>query len=286
VSAVTARGGDSSLGARGSRPVWMLVLTQELRELWVGGRALNLLVLFSVLMSGTAFLLATNSELSLATPRLAMVVVLQSAITFGLFIGLIVAAESVSGERERATLEPLLLTPADRRQILLGKYLAALSPWPAAMVLAIPYIVVLAQGDVALDIALVWGAVLGTLLVASFTGIGLLASIWSGSSRSSLFVALLVYLLALLPAQLPGEFLASPAGAAVQALVPLESVRQFLNQYLVDGVALDDARLLLVAPTVALAAILVVVFGVAAPRLGLDGASPSVGRWASGGTNE
>jgi len=278
--------GNSSLGARSSRPVWTLVLTQELRELWVGGRALNLLVLFSVLMSGTAFLLATNTELSLATPRLAMVTMLQSAITFGLFIGLIVAAESVSGERERATLEPLLLTPADRRQVVLGKYLAALSPWPAAMALAIPYIVVLAQGDVALDIALVWGAALGTLLVASFVGIGLLASIWSGSSRSSLFVALLIYLLALLPAQLPGEFVASPAGAAVQALVPLESVRQFLNQYLVDGVALDDARLLLIAPTVALVAILVMVFGVAAPRLGLDGASLPVGPWASGEASE
>lgn len=274
-------GGSPSLGARSSRPVWTLVLTQELRELWVGGRALNLLILFSVLMSGTAFLLATNSELSLATPRLAMVTMLQSAITFGLFIGLIVAAESVSGERERATLEPLLLTPADRRQVVLGKYVAALSPWPVAMLLAIPYIVVLAQGDVALDIALMWGAVLGTLLVASFTGIGLLASIWSGSSRSSLFVALLVYLLALLPAQLPGEFLASPAGAVVQALIPLESVRQFLNQYLVDGFALDDARLLLIAPTVALVAILAVLFGFAAPRLGLDGASPSIVPWAS-----
>jgi ABC-2 type transport system permease protein len=286
VTAHTAPGGRSSVGARRSRPVWTLVLTQELRELWVGGRALNLLVLFTVLMSGTAFLLATNTELSLATPRLAMVTMLQSAITFGLFIGLIVAAESVSGERERATLEPLLLTPADRRQVVLGKYVAALSPWPAALVLAIPYIVVLAQGDVALDIALVWGAVLGTLMVASFAGIGLLASIWSGSSRSSLFIALLIYLLALLPAQLPGEFVASPAGAAVQALVPLESVRQFLNQYLLDGVALDDARLLLIAPTVALVAILVVLFGVAAPRLGLDGASWPVGRWASGKASE
>ena len=218
--------------------------------------------------------------MSLATPRLAMVTMLQSAITFGLFIGLIVAAESVSGERERATLEPLLLTPADRRQVVLGKYVAALSPWPVAMLLAIPYIVVLAQGDVALDIALMWGAVLGTLLVASFTGIGLLASIWSGSSRSSLFVALLVYLLALLPAHCRASS-ASPAGAVVQALIPLESVRQFLNQYLVDGFALDDARLLLIAPTVALVAILAVLFGFAAPRLGLDGASPSIVPWAS-----
>jgi len=266
-------------GIRGaSRPIWWLVFVQELKELWVGGRALNLLILFTALMSATSFLLATNSELSLTPPRLMMVVTLQSTMSFALFLGLIVGAESVSGERERATLEALLLTPAGRRAVVLGKYLAALSPWPVAMALAVPYVVLLAQGDVALGIALVWGAALGTILTIFFTGIGVLASMWSGSTRTSLFVGLLVYLLALLPAQLPGEFQATTAGAVLQALDPLESARQFLNQYLVDGVALDDARLLLVAPILALVAVLIAILGFAAPRLGLDGATISLPR--------
>jgi len=281
MSALSTPGGTVPATAGRGRPVWRLVLGQELKELWIGGRALNLLILFAVLMSATSFLLATNNELSLTPPRLMMVVALQSTMSFGLFIGLIVGAESVSGERERATLEPLLLTPAGRRHVILGKYLAAVSPWPVAMVLAVPYIAVLAQGDVALGIALAWGAVLGTILTFFFTGIGLLASVWSGSTRSSLFVSLLIYLLALLPAQLPGEFQATAAGAIVQALDPLESVRQFLNQYLVGGLALDDARSLLVAPVVALILAIVVVLGVAAPRLALDGGVRSLGPKAS-----
>jgi len=140
-----------------------------------------------------------------------------------------------------------------------------------ALAVAVPYVVVLAQGDVALDIALIWGAVLGTLLVVTFTGIGMIASIASGSSRTSLFVGLLIYLLTLLPGQLPGEFAATAAGALIRAVDPLESVRQFLNAYLVDGYALDEARVLLIAPAVACVAVLVAVVGVAAPRLRLAG---------------
>ena len=52
----------------GKASVWQLVLKSELTELWLGGRVLNLLILFSILISITAYLLATNNELSL-TPR-------------------------------------------------------------------------------------------------------------------------------------------------------------------------------------------------------------------------
>jgi len=68
---------------RTDRPVWWLVFRQELDDLWVGGKALNLLILFGVLMSITAFLLATNNELSLTPPRMMIVITIQSAITFG-----------------------------------------------------------------------------------------------------------------------------------------------------------------------------------------------------------
>ena len=208
---------------RPSRSVWWLVLRGEIEELWIAGKALNLLILFACLMSLTAFLLATNSELSLTPPRLMIVTTLQAAITFGLFIGLVLASESVSGERERATLKkPLLLAPAGRRQIVAGKYLAALSPWPIAFLICIPYVVVLSQGDIALWPAVVWGALVGSIVIVAFTGIGILVSMLSNSSRTSLFVSLIVYLIALMPSQLPGEFQATPLGAFMRVINPLE----------------------------------------------------------------
>lgn len=248
-------------------PVWWLVLKHELREMWAGGRVLNYLVVFGVLMSLTAFLLATNNELNLLPLRQTVVVALTSAITFGLFIGLVMGAESISGERERATLEPLLLTPSGHRQIVLGKFLAAMSPWPAALLVSVPYLVALAQGDPVLGSGLAWGALTGSVLAVIFVGFGVLVSIWSDSSRVSLFICLLTYAASLVPAQLPTEFLNSPAGVLISAFDPVQASSVLLTKTLTEGRALGEVWFYLAAPTVVMLVILAVLFVYAAPRM-------------------
>jgi ABC-2 type transport system permease protein len=59
---------------------------------------------------------------------------------------LVVSADAVSGERERGTLESLLLTPVSRRAIVVGKLVAALSLWLGAIVVSVPYVWVLGRG--------------------------------------------------------------------------------------------------------------------------------------------
>lgn len=51
-----------------------------------------------------------------------------------LIVSTVIAADSFAGERERRTLEAVLHTPADDRELLLGKFLAA---WLPALVVAI-----------------------------------------------------------------------------------------------------------------------------------------------------
>jgi len=195
---------ESRIATPGSgSPVWWIVFRRELAELWIGGRALQLIILFSIFLGIMSFVLASNSELSLIPPKEMVYLTLGAAINVGLFIALIIGADSISGERERATLEALLLTPASRRQIVVGKFLAAVSPWPAAFAISCPYLAVLSQGDEVLGQALLWGAVLGTLLAPAFTGFGMLVSIWSNSNKTSLFASLTLYVLFLLPTQFP-----------------------------------------------------------------------------------
>lgn len=248
---------------------WWLVFKQDFVEMWAGGRVLRFLTLYTVLMSVTAYLLATNNELKLVTLRASVVVAVTSTITFGLFIGLVIGAESISGERERATLEPLLLTPTGHRQVVLGKFVAALSPWPAAFLLSVPYVVTLSHGDPVVWSALLWSAVLGTLLAIAFVAFGMLVSIWSDSSRVSLFVCLLVYAGMLIPAQLPTEFLSSPGGVLVSALDPVESASLLLTKVVDEGKSLGEAWVYLVAPTVMTVLITGVLFLYFAPRVRL-----------------
>lgn len=108
-------------------PAWWIVLTRELRDLWVGGKALVMILIYSVLLGGYSYLLASNAEVALLPLREMIQEMLRHSIAVGVFICLIIAADSISGDRERATLETLLLTPASRRQIVLGKFLAAFS---------------------------------------------------------------------------------------------------------------------------------------------------------------
>ena len=110
--------------ARAASPSWWIVFLREVHELWVGGRALTLLLAFSIILGIETYVFASNSELSLMPPQEMVYETLKTAITVSLFICMIIGADSISGERERATLEALLLTPAGRRQIVIGKFLA------------------------------------------------------------------------------------------------------------------------------------------------------------------
>jgi len=253
-----------------SWPVWRLVLRQELVELWAGGKALGGLVLFAVLMSITAYLLATNYEISLAPLKQTVVVALTAAVTFGLFFGLVVAAESISGERERATLEPLLLTPTSHRQIVLGKLLNALSPWPAAFAVSVPYIVTLARGESVVWPALFWGALIGTVLAVGFAAFGMLVSIWSDSSRMSLFVCLLVYAVSLVPSQLPTEFQVSRLGTLIAAVDPVEAAAQVVDRAVQYSEPFSQVWPFVLAPVVFTALVVWVLFALGAPRLALQ----------------
>ena len=126
---------------------WWLVCKKELREIWIGGRALNLIIAFTVLLSVYSFMTIKGSVDNFVPPKEMVYEALKLVIVVGVFMGLIIGADSLSGERERATLEALLLTPASRRQIVFGKFVAAMSPWPVSLVIGIPYMRVMAHGD-------------------------------------------------------------------------------------------------------------------------------------------
>ncbi|HET7397706.1 MAG TPA: ABC transporter permease subunit [Intrasporangium sp.] len=251
-------------------PVWWLVFRREFIDLWTGGRVLLLLILFSVVMSVTSALRQIESELSLIPPVEMAFLTILSGISFGLFVGMVIGADSISGERERATLEPLLLTPARPRQIVFGKFLAAMSPWPVTFLLTVPYVVVLARGDDSLQQGLLLGALLGGLLAMAFTGFGMLVSIWAKSNRASLFASLVVYLVFLIPTQWPGSAQKGDLGYLIQQFNPLQASSEFLEKVLVNNRTVAEKMPYLMAAIFSAVGILAVVFLYAAPRLRLD----------------
>src|SRR5437899_4775458 len=151
---------------------WTVVARQELRDLWLGGRGLLLTLAFSGLLSVLSYLVATNKALNFLEQREAVNLTLQVAIAVGALLALVAAADAVSGERERRTLETLLLTPVPRLELLFGKLVAAFSLWLAAFAMTIPYVWFLGRGVGIVGDALAVGAVVGTLLAVFLVSLG------------------------------------------------------------------------------------------------------------------
>ncbi len=263
-------------------PTWWVVFLNEAHGLWVGGKAPILILLFSIVLGFQSFVTAYNVELSLRPPKEMVYETLKTAISVGLFIGMIIGADMLSGDRERGTLESLLLTPTRRRQMVVGKFLAALTPWPAALVLSIPYMAVLAQGDEVLAPAVLWGALLGTILTIAYTGTGMFVSFWANSNRTSYLVSLGIFVLILVPAQLPGRAQTGAAGQFLQQLNPLAAQNHFLSKILVNNRTFEEFGSWLWSPIVFAVLMLILLLVYAAPGLRIEGGKARLFPWKSG----
>ncbi len=205
---------------------WLVVAGQECRDLWVSGRGPLLLFVFSALLSGVTYLTATNQALNFLEKREAVNLIVTFAVAVGVLVTLVVSADGISGERERGTLESLLVTPVSRRAILAGKLAAAMSLWFAAFVVSIPYIWVLGRGVGTVVQALVLGFLIGTLVAVGLASIGLLISAITNSNKTSLAGSLFLLLALFAPTQLPSGL---PQGWFFDVLLRLNPVTSALH---------------------------------------------------------
>ena len=252
-------------------PVWWLTFTRELAELWIGGKALYLMLAYSLFLGFQSYSQVRTSETSFIPPKEMVFAALQGLIYVTGLIGLIIGADSISGERERGTLEALLLTPASRRQIILGKFLAGLSPWPLALLIAVPFFLMLAQGDPIFGKALYWGSIIGSLLAIGFTGLGMLVSFWCNNNRVSFFVSLGIYLVLLLPSTWPGRAQLGYVAKLVQRFNPIEGpINFFLPKILVNNRQFSEVAHWMWTPEVFAGVTVLLLFFYVAAQLRID----------------
>ncbi len=242
-----------------------VVCEWELRDLWLGGRGLLLCLAFSLLVSVLAYLVATNQALNFLEQREAVNLTLQVAIAVGALLALVAAADTVSGERERSTLETLLLSPVPRLELILGKLAAAFSLWLAAFAITIPYIWFLGRGVGVVGVALAVGALVGTLLAVFLVALGGLVSIFASSNRVSLSLSLFLLLALFAPTQFPTGAQQGWFGDFLIRANPLTAGEHYVGKIVVDGHPWSEDVSWLVSP-VAAAILFSVLVGVAGAR--------------------
>ena len=230
-----ALGVRQELRAGNGQPGWFVVAEQECRDLWTSGRGLILLFLFSVLLSAVTYLTSTNQALNFLEQRESVNLVLQFAVAVGVLATLVVSADGISGERERGTMETLLVTPVARRSIIIGKLIAAMTLWFATFLISIPYVWVLGREVGILGSALALGFCVGTLLAVALGSIGLLISAACNSNKTSIAASILLLLILFAPTQLPSGL---PQGWFFEVLLranPVASGLAYISALLVEG---------------------------------------------------
>lgn len=247
---------------------WLVVAERELRDTWLTGRALPLMLAYALLLSVTTYLVAINQELNFLEQRESAGLTLQVAVAVGGLLALLGAADALSGERERGTLESLLLTPAPRRALVIGKGVAALSLWIGAYVVSLPYVWYLGRDVGVVGVSATAGLVVGTLLALFLVGFGLLVSTYSTSNKLSLSVCLFALLALYAPSQMPSAAQQGWAGDLLLHVDPFTSGLRFLDRLVINGHSWADEIGWLVGPMVA-AALAVTAALAVAPRLSL-----------------
>jgi sodium transport system permease protein len=213
----------------------------------------------------------TIERIDTATPesRAALLLnVLPYFIIFALFVGgMALAVDSTAGERERGSLEPLLINPAPRAGMLIGKLLSTLVPTAASVIISLigfAAVINLAPigANLGVRLSMGWQALVGIFLIT--LPIALLAAalqmIIATSSKTVKEAQSYLGFLPLIPA-LPGLFLAFvPLRPALwNMLIPTFGQQLQINQ-LMRGEAINPLFALLSAGvTIALAGVLIVV---------------------------
>lgn len=232
-------------------PNWRVVFRRELAELWSGTKGLGVLFGFTVLLSLLAYLASADAGINLLDARESVGVVVQMSIGLGSLAALVVSADAISGERERGTLEALLVTPVSRSQLVVGKLLAATTMWVASLLVALPFVAVMADGPGVARDAVVVLLLAGALVAAALTALGLAISSIAMSNRVSLAASVALLLLLAAPSQLPAITTKNTLGSVLIEANPVSAGLQLAKNVLVNQQPWSDQTSLLISPIVA-----------------------------------
>ncbi len=248
----------------------LLVAKKEVRESLFGVRGSMWAVVSALVLSLMSYLLLTDKELSLLDQSEMLYIVTSLSVGLGMLVTGILAGDSVAGERERSTLESILLSPIRLGSLLAGKVGAVIAGWLLIFAVSAPYILVVGAGSTVAFPALVYTFVLGTLCVGGFAALVVGMSSLARSGRGVTLGALAIFLGMAAPTLLGTVLQKSWFGTIYNALSPFAQARLSL-----DLVIVDKETLLMQLPHMAalagFAALAVVFLAFAAKRISFEG---------------
>ncbi len=210
--------------------IWLKEIKAELYT-W---KSMIWLLLTSLMLSVTSYLLLTNKELSLLDQTELMWLLGKIIIGVALLVITIDASSSITSEFEKETIGSLFLTPLSIKDFIMGKLLALLSLWGVLYVVAIPYVYVASLGSKLFVPFLGYIALLGTLGVIGFASIIFAVSFLYRSSKNTLTTSLIFLLALSIPALFSTTLKNNTPAQILSHMNPVDAIFSSLDNVLVD----------------------------------------------------
>jgi ABC-type transport system involved in multi-copper enzyme maturation permease subunit len=224
----------------------MPLVKKELTEDLVATRGAIFLVIAAAVLSAFSVLLIGNRELSLLDNAQAVYMMSGIIIALASLVAVIRGSDGFAGERERDTLEPLMLTPVTGANLAQAKMIGILSSWIILFGISIPYLWAVGSTGQNLWSAIQYLFMTGTLMILIFGGGALALSSKTKSFKSALSIGLTILLLAGTPVVFGPSLRQSAPGRVMDLVNPFANALNTLDSVIIDSQGLGFQALHLV----------------------------------------
>lgn len=233
----------------------LAIARKESGDLLRSGRGLAWLFALSLVLSILTLLLVADTELSLLDNAQVVYMMMGTVTALGALLGAVLGADAIAGERERASLIPLLLAPLSARDIVFGKMGGLVVGWMVTYALALPYLWAVASTGQNLGQAIAYLALFGTPVVLGFGFFALGLSARLKSVRVALLTALIVLIVLASPLMLGPSLRQTAIGKTLDAINPFSAALNSYDSAVIDSqpFSIQSSRLLVLLAGLALA---------------------------------
>jgi ABC-type transport system involved in multi-copper enzyme maturation permease subunit len=211
------------------------IALKECREDVFAVRGMGLYLTASLVLSAFAIMLVGNTELSLLDNAQAVYMMAGIVLSLAVLVAVVRGSDGFAGERDRETLEALLISPVSGEELALGKLAALMVSWFLLYLLAVPYIWAVGSSGQNLLSTLLYLFLVGTILMTIFGSFILSLSARVRSFKGAMSAGLILFLFSAAPVALGPSLRQSFVGRTLDWLNPFAIVMNMLDAVIIDS---------------------------------------------------
>jgi len=211
------------------------LIYKEFTEDFFSSRGAAVYLVGCGILSVFSLLLVSNTELSLLDNAQAVYMMGAIIIGLALLIAVILGSDGFAGERDRETLEIMLITPVRPVDIAMAKLAGIFFSWLIVFALSIPYLWAVGSTGQNLWPAFIYLFIAGSFLVLIFGGFMLGLSARMKTFKGALSIGLTLFLLSAGPIIIGPSLRQSTIGRFIDRLNPFGGALNMIDSVVVDS---------------------------------------------------